>query len=89
MTAELRLGRLEHVDAKPWFRASVADVDIVIDFDSSALLKLADGLDRLILPDILEARRDRIGAAALTLFQNGFYSKDPVPRITLTAIDLI
>jgi hypothetical protein len=89
MSLVVELGALEGEAAKPVFRASAGTVEFFVEFDSSALQKLAFGPGP---PEdwraAIETQRGRIRIAVQELYDGGFLAGEPRPRLFLTALDL-
>lgn len=89
MSTNVELGALEGEAAKPVFHASAGDRQFLVELDSSALQKLAFG--RGGTDDwrtSIELQRGRIRAVAQELFDGGFVTDEPLPRLFVTALDL-
>jgi hypothetical protein len=89
MASIVELGTLEGDATKPVFRASADGRDFLIELDSSALLKLAGGQSFTDWKGTVETQRGRIRSAAQELFESGFLTDDDLPRLFLTAIDIV
>lgn len=89
MAAIVELGMLEGDATKPIIRASADGRDFLIELDSSALLKLAGKQSFTDWKGTVEAQRGRIRSAAQELFESGFLTDDELPKLFLTAIDII
>jgi len=90
MNRTVELGLLEGEAAKPVFRASAGSRKFLVELDSSALQRLAFG--RGPVDDwrsAIETQRGRIRVAAQELFEGGFLTDEPLPRLFVTALDLI
>jgi hypothetical protein len=86
----VELGPLEREAARPVFQARAGDLQFLVELDSSALQKLAFG--RGAGDDwraAIKAQRGRVRVAAQALFEEGFLSDEPVPRLFVTALDLV
>ncbi len=89
MNPAVELGALEGDIAKPVFRASVGDIEFYVELDSSALQKLAFSKGDGDWRGSIEAQRGKIRTAAQALYDEGFLTRDVVPRLFLTALDII
>lgn len=89
MASTVELGMLEGDATKPIFRASADGRDFLVELDSSALLKLAGGRSFTDWKGTVEGQRGRIRSAAQDLLEGGFLTDDDIPRIFLTAIDIV
>jgi hypothetical protein len=89
MATIVELGMLDGDASKPVFRASANGRDFLVELDSSALMKLAGGRSFNDWRGTIEAQRGRIRSAAQELVENGFLTNDDVPKLFLTAIDIV
>ena len=79
--------RLENT-ARPTFLSRVGECGVLVELDSSALLKLIPAVSSADISHLLDQQRPRITAAAQRLFDQGFYNQVDEIVITLTALDL-
>jgi hypothetical protein len=90
MSVIVELGPLEGEAARPVFQARAGELQFLVELDSSALQKLAFGRDPIDdWSAAIEAQRSRIRATVQALFDEGFLTSEPVPRLFVTALDLI
>lgn len=85
----VELGILDTDGAKPVFRASVGGFDFYVELDSSALQKLAFGKGDGDWRGPIEAQRGKIRQAAQALYDEGFLTREAMPRLFLTALDFV
>ncbi len=86
----LSLGELSYNDGRISFAASRPDGDpLIVELDSGAMMRLADGAFGDALIASIELKRGKIRAAADRLFQQGFWYVDgTVARLTISVLDL-
>ncbi len=89
MTSTVSLGALEGDTIRPMFRGTADGRDLIVELDTSALIKLVDGRVGENRLASLEAQRGRVRAAAQALYEGGYLNAgDILPRIVVSAIDL-
>jgi hypothetical protein len=89
MASIVELGSLEGDATKPVFRASAGGREFLVELDSSALMKLAGGRSFGDWRGAVEAQRGRIRQAAQELLESGFLADGELPKLFLTAIDIL
>lgn len=85
----IELGPLQGDAAKPVFRASADGADFLVELDSSAMQKLAGAGMGADWRGAVEGQRPRIRTAVQELFEAGFLTRETMPRLFLTAIDIL